>query len=236
MPHQQYVNVYHILYKEEDDVNAIPDSVFKVAKIDSMRATRIGYLAPGTRYSMWLEAYLSNGKVIKSNVEVVKTKMSNEVQSPECVNFEQRMSEMQRQQGEEYEFKSFYNGMLIAAIIATVAILSLIIVTSLYLKRTTTYKAIISGGKKSEYAFTNKAFTTDNVKRGKASVPKSIPVSENGKNSMEMNGVHSQGLDPLENNGNSIHKVDLYSDGAPQLSTSPPPVQPRPPVNGRSVP
>ena len=49
MPHQQYVNVYHILYKEEDDVNAIPDSVFKVAKIDSMRATRIGYLAPGTR-------------------------------------------------------------------------------------------------------------------------------------------------------------------------------------------
>ena len=81
----------------------------------------------------------------------------------ECINFEQRMSEMQRQQGEEHEFKSFYNGMLIAAIIATVAILSLIIVTSLYLKRTTTYKAIISGGKKSEYAFTNKAFTTVSI-------------------------------------------------------------------------
>ena len=75
------------------------------------------------------------------------------------------MSEMQRQQGEEHEFKSFYNGMLIAAIIATVAIVSLIIVTSLYLKRTTTYKAIISGGKKSEYAFTNKAFTTVSMKK-----------------------------------------------------------------------
>ena len=53
---------------------------------------------------------------------------------------------------------------------------------------------------------------------------------------MEMNGVHSQGLDPLENNGNSIHKVDLYSDEARQLSKNPPPVQPRAPLNGRSVP
>ena len=110
IPHQQFVNVYHILYKEEEDVNAIPDSVFKVAKIDSMRATRIGYLRPGTRldmfsfkkshiqiikirtywyvnyffyyrYSMWLEAYLSNGKIMKSNVETVQTKMSDEPQS-----------------------------------------------------------------------------------------------------------------------------------------------------------
>ena len=49
MPHQQYVNVYRILYIEEDDINAIPDSVFKVAKINSMRATRIGYLRSGIR-------------------------------------------------------------------------------------------------------------------------------------------------------------------------------------------
>ena len=35
---------------EEDDINAIPDSVFKVAKITSVRATRIGYLRPGIKY------------------------------------------------------------------------------------------------------------------------------------------------------------------------------------------
>ena len=33
-------------------------------------------------YSMWLEAYLGNGKVIKSNVLDVRTKMSNRNQSP----------------------------------------------------------------------------------------------------------------------------------------------------------
>ena len=49
MPHQQYVNVYRILYMEEDDINAIPDSVFKLAKINSITATRIGYLRSGIK-------------------------------------------------------------------------------------------------------------------------------------------------------------------------------------------
>ena len=70
---------------------------------------------------------------------------------------------MQRQPGEDVSNKNFYKGMLIASIIAAIALLALIIVTSLYLKRTTTYKAIISGGKKSEFAFNNKAFTTVSV-------------------------------------------------------------------------
>merc|ERR1712150_94345 len=108
--------------------------------------------------------------------------------------------------------KNFYNGMLIASIIAAVALLALIIVLALYLKRTTTYKAIISGGKKSEYAFSNKAFTTENVRRGKSSVPKSRTLSENGTN--------------------SIHKVDLYPENKPIHSPTPPPVQPRPPPEG----
>lgn len=52
--------------------------------------------------------------------------------------------------------------MIIAAIIASVALLAFIIVAGLYLKRTTTYKAIISGdgaGKRRKSAFsTNRAF------------------------------------------------------------------------------
>ena len=44
---------------------------------------------------------------------------------------------------------SYYNSMVVAAIVAAFALLALIIVTALYLKRTTTYKAIISGDKKS---------------------------------------------------------------------------------------
>jgi predicted permease len=39
----------------------------------------------------------------------------------------------------------FYKSMVVAAVIAAIAILGLIVVMGFYLKRTTTYKAIISG-------------------------------------------------------------------------------------------
>ena len=66
----------------------------------------------------------------------------------------------------------------------------------------------------------------DNVRRAKSSVPKSRSMPENS-NSMEMNGVNSLNGSTTKN-GNHIQKVDLYIENQPQ-STSPPPVQPRPP-------
>ena len=52
-------------------------------------------------------------------------------------------------------------GTIVASVIATLALIALIIVTALYLKRTTTYKAIISGGKRrSELPLSNKDFNT----------------------------------------------------------------------------
>ena len=47
-PHQQFVNIYRILYVEENSIEQ-PSSVFKIAKINSFKATRIGYLKPGTK-------------------------------------------------------------------------------------------------------------------------------------------------------------------------------------------
>ena len=72
----------------------------------------------------------------------------------------------------------------------------------------------------------------ENGRRGKSSVPKSRTISENGSNSFELNGVHSQNMHPPESNGNSIHKVDLYPETKPTHSPTPPPVQPRPPPEG----
>merc|ERR1711976_912109 len=70
--------------------------------------------------------------------------------------------------------------LIIAAVIAAVALLALVIVTGLYLKRTTTYKAIISGDRKSsKTAFTNRAFKASSM---------SIQMTPRKSNGVELNG------------------------------------------------
>ena len=61
----------------------------------------------------------------------------------------------------------YYQSMVVAAIIAAVATLAFLVVTGIYLKRTTTYKAIISGdqgGKRRKATFTNRAFKVTTLK------------------------------------------------------------------------
>ncbi len=91
-PHQKYINLYRILYVEaasNEDGGVSPhhprhrarpqlhpneiQSVFKVAKIDSVNAVMLTGLRPLTNYQVWLQAYLRNGKVIESNVLDVST-------------------------------------------------------------------------------------------------------------------------------------------------------------------
>jgi hypothetical protein len=81
-PHQKFVNIYRVLYVEDEHEhthaphpNAVLEiqSIFKVAKIDSINAVMLTNLKPNTRYQVWLQAYLRNGKVLESNVLEVET-------------------------------------------------------------------------------------------------------------------------------------------------------------------
>ena len=75
MPRRSYVNLYRINYLEEDLNLVDPHSAFIVSNIDTITSKRIDVLRPSTAYQIWLEAYLRNGKVVKSsNVLAIKTK------------------------------------------------------------------------------------------------------------------------------------------------------------------
>ena len=132
-PDQKYVNIYRVIYHSINSVRE-ESSVFKISKIDSPKRITVSRLYSDLDYQIWLEAYLTNGKIIKSNVEEFRTLPSDPSSQPA------KLEEFA--DGEKKN--NFYQSMVAAAIVAAVALFALFIILYLYLKRHTTYTATIT--------------------------------------------------------------------------------------------
>ncbi|XP_066598389.1 putative epidermal cell surface receptor [Prorops nasuta] len=146
-PEDKYVNIYRAIY--QSDSGKEDTSTFKIAKRDSPAKTVISDLKPGTRYRLWIEVYLTNGKIKKSNVQDFVTKPG--VPSTHASQQAGKLATSPLHEGD------YYGPLVIVAIVASLAILSTLILLMMLMKRRTSSKADISP-RKTTSAYDNPSY------------------------------------------------------------------------------
>ncbi|XP_036142581.1 putative epidermal cell surface receptor [Monomorium pharaonis] len=147
-PEDKYVNIYRAIY--QSDTGKEDTSTFKIAKRDTYAKTVINDLKPGTRYRLWLEIYLTNGRIKKSNVQDFVTKPG--VLLPAIVSQQAgKFASLPLHEGD------YYGPLVIVAIVASLAILSTLILLMMLMKRRTSSKADISP-RKTTSAYDNPSY------------------------------------------------------------------------------
>ncbi|XP_037072044.1 putative epidermal cell surface receptor [Pollicipes pollicipes] len=150
-PQYQFVNVYRIVYiyeKEREEKHT-----FKLAKTSDEPSILIKGLKPSSKYQVWLEAYLKNGKKRVSEVREFDTK-PGQLGKPEEIRDESAGDAL----GTRDPPNNYYSGMVAAAIIATMAILLCLFLAFLLVRRASRAAVEPAAARKNGPSYDNPAF------------------------------------------------------------------------------